>query len=86
MMLPNESSANGVRGYLLRMESGELVFRIYTSADRKQFKDYQINHSDLEVEIKDNYSSLFEGDGVKPNIIDYPSRLKEAKKAEEVTL
>jgi hypothetical protein len=53
------------------------VFRVYTDADRKQYKDYKINHSDLEVEIVDNYSSLYEGDGDgKPNTIDYPSRVK----------
>jgi hypothetical protein len=75
----NERSAHGVRGYLLRTTDGTLVFRIYTSADRRQFIDYDIRHCDLEVEIVDDYSSLYEGEDGS-NYIDYPSRLTKGAK------
>ena len=78
-MKENERSANKVRGYLLATLDGEFVFRIYTS-DRKAFKDYQIRHQDLEIEIVDNYSSIYDGESEDYNgYIDYPSRLTEGK-------
>lgn len=79
-MKANERSANKVRGYLLETLDG-FVFRIYTSVDRKEWKDYAIRHSDLEVEIVDNYSSFYEeecksGDYTQyDGYIGYPSRL-----------
>lgn len=79
-MKANERSANKVRGYLLATLDGELVFRVYTSADRKEFKDYKIRHQDLEVEIVDNYSSFFdEKTDDYDGFLDYPSRLLEKK-------
>lgn len=75
-MKENERSANKVRGYLLVTLDGEIVFRVYTSADRKEFKDYQIRHQDLEVEIIDDYSSFYdEPSDDYDGYIDYPSRL-----------
>jgi len=75
----NETSAHGVRGYLLRTTEGDLIFRVYTDATRQKYKDYKINHCDLEVEIVDRYSSLYEGDSDKPNSLDYSSRVKKGE-------
>jgi hypothetical protein len=55
-----ETPAHKVKGFLLRGIDGELFFRIYDKDDRRKYKDYEIRHYDLEVEIVDNYSSIFE--------------------------
>jgi translation elongation factor P/translation initiation factor 5A len=44
-------SANGVRGHLLNLADGTMVFRVY-DADHN-FVDYDIRHSDLTVVIDD---------------------------------
>ena len=44
-------SANGVRGHLLNLTDGTVVFRVY-DADRN-FVDYVLDHSDLTVIIND---------------------------------
>jgi hypothetical protein len=46
-------SANGVRGHLLNLADGTIVFRVY-DADHN-FVDYDIHHSDLTVVIDDFY-------------------------------
>ncbi len=83
-MKENERPAHKERGYLLHMPDGTFVFRVYISADRKEWKDYQIRHMDLEVEIVDNYSSFFDTAPFKDGgvteydgYIGYPSRLTE---------
>jgi hypothetical protein len=68
-----ESSANGIRGCLIREypfdgKVGRLIFRVYSS-DKKTFKDYDIAHHDLWITIKDSSASLFEG--TENNKIDY---------------
>ena len=44
-------SANGVRGHLLNLIDGTVVFRVY-DADHN-FVDYALDHSDLTVTIDD---------------------------------
>jgi hypothetical protein len=44
-------SANGVRGHLLNLIDGTVVFRVYDS--EHNFVDYEIHHSDLTVVIDD---------------------------------
>ena len=44
-------SANGVRGHLLNLIDGTMVFRVY-DADHN-FVDYVLDHSDLTVTIDD---------------------------------
>ena len=44
-------SANGVRGYLLHLIDGTVVFRVYN--DKHEFVDYDLHHSDLCVTIDD---------------------------------
>lgn len=69
-----EWSARGIKGFLIRTASGELVFRVYD--ENKNYKDYEIYHYDLEVQIIDNYSSFFESsNGEELGRLDYPSRL-----------
>ncbi len=72
---PNEKSAQGVTGYLIRLLDGELYFRVY-APDRSSFKDYKINHHDLQVQITDDYSSFYDDKNEDADgYIDYPSRL-----------
>ena len=44
-------SANGVRGHLLNLIDGTVVFRVYDS--EHNFVDYDLHHSDLCVTIDD---------------------------------
>jgi len=44
-------SANGVRGHLLNLIDGTMVFRVYN--DKHEFVDYDIHHSDLCITIDD---------------------------------
>ena len=44
-------SANGVRGHLLNLPNGTVVFRVYDS--EHNFVDYDLHHSDLCVTIDD---------------------------------
>ena len=43
--------ADGVRGHLLNLIDGTVVFRVYD--DKHNFVDYDIHHSDLCVTITD---------------------------------
>ena len=45
-------SANGVRGHLLNLIDGIVVFRVYDDDDHN-FVDYVLDHSDLTVVIDD---------------------------------
>jgi hypothetical protein len=74
-MQPNERSARSQRGYILYSPEDDCYyFRIYTSEDKRQFKDYKLQHYDLEVEIVDNYSSFYDIDE-KGGYLDYPSKV-----------
>ena len=46
-----QQSANGVRGHLLNLANGTIVFRVYDA--EHNFVDYNIHHSDLTVIIDD---------------------------------
>jgi len=46
-----EKSANGVRGHLLNLIDGTVVFRVYDV--EHNFVDYDLHHSDLTVVIDD---------------------------------
>jgi hypothetical protein len=54
-------SANGVRGHLLNLIDGIMVFRVYDS--EHNFVDYDIHHSDLCVTIDDPDAYLYRQDG-----------------------
>lgn len=75
-MEQDERPARGQRGFLLRSTDGDLFFRIYDSKDKREFRDYKINHSDLAIVIVDDYSAFYE----KPcadwdGTLDYKSRV-----------
>jgi hypothetical protein len=50
-MIPTSQSANGVSGHLLRLGTGDVVFRVYDQDHN--FVDYDLAHHDLEVTIHD---------------------------------
>jgi len=56
----NVRPARGTRGFLLRSVDGTYFFRIY-GADRS-FRDYALQHSDLEIEIVDDEATFYEDD------------------------
>ena len=51
-MTNQSKSADGVRGHLLNLIDGTIVFRVYN--DKHEFVDYDIHHSDLCVTINDS--------------------------------
>ena len=53
-------SANGVRGHLLSLADGTMVFRVYDNDHN--FVDYNIHHSDLTVIIEDADAFFYRGD------------------------
>ncbi len=51
--------AKGSRGFLIR--SGETyLFRVYHDLDPQGFTDYDIRHSDLEIEILDEDAAFYD--------------------------
>jgi hypothetical protein len=70
-------TADGHEGYLLRLHRG-WCFRVYTSDDKAEFIDYQIDHMDLQVQINDSSAAFYsDADGNKwldysPAILGYP--------------
>lgn len=73
-----EKPIKRTRGILIRTLNGEFVFRIY-SEDKETFKDYQIRHDDLEIEIIDDGDASFYEYEVEERedydgFIDYPSQ------------
>jgi hypothetical protein len=50
-MSKQTKSADGVRGHLLNLIDGTIVFRVYD--DKHNFVDYDIHHSDLCITIDD---------------------------------
>ena len=60
-------SANGVRGHLLNLIDGTMVFRVYD--DRHDFVDYDIHHSDLCVTIDDPDAYFYRRD--EQDILDH---------------
>lgn len=77
-----ETPAHKVRGFLIRdCNNGELLFRVYDKDNRRKFKDYEIRHHDLEIEIIDNYSSIFDGGTAEglDGYVDYKSRTERHK-------
>lgn len=53
-------SANGVRGHLLNLVDGTIVFRVYDA--EHNFVDYDIHHSDLCVTIDDTDACFYQRD------------------------
>jgi hypothetical protein len=53
-------SADGVRGHLLNLIDGNIVFRVYD--DKHNFVDYDIHHSDLCVTITDPDAHFYRRD------------------------
>jgi len=53
-------SADGVQGHLLHTGNGRYVFRVY--ADRFEFTDYDLLHSDLCVTITDRDATFYSDD------------------------
>jgi hypothetical protein len=50
-MIPTAQSANGISGHLLRLSTGDVVFRVYDQDHN--FVDYDLAHHDLSVTIHD---------------------------------
>lgn len=53
-------SAQGSRGFLIWC-GDTYMFRVYHDLDRQGFTDYDIRHSDLEIEIVDPDSAFYDG-------------------------
>ncbi len=51
-------SANGVRGHLLNLMDGTVVFRVYDA--EHNFVDYDLHHSDLTVIIDDEDAFFYQ--------------------------
>ena len=62
------TSATGVTGFVLHTIDG-YVFRVYEK-DTKAFRDYDLNHWDLEVKIVDEDAVFYELDN-GTNLLDY---------------
>ena len=60
-------SANGVRGHLLNLIDGTVVFRVYD--DEHNFVDYDLHHSDLCVTIDDADAYFYRRD--EQDILDH---------------
>ena len=61
-------SANGVRGHLLNLIDGTVVFRVYDS--EHNFVDYDLHHSDLCVTIDDADAYFYRSDD-EQDILDH---------------
>lgn len=67
--------ADGVRGWLLYNPfRREYFFRVYESADKRQFTDYRLAAADVEVVLVGEYVSLHK-DPEKGNRLDYSRRV-----------
>lgn len=53
-------SANGVRGHLLNLIDGTVVFRVYDA--EHNFVDYDLHHSDLCVTIDDTDAYFYDNE------------------------
>jgi hypothetical protein len=60
-------SANGVRGHLLNLIDGTVVFRVYDA--EHNFVDYDIHHNDLCVTITDPDAYFYRRD--EQDILDH---------------
>ena len=54
-------SANGVRGHILNLIDGTVMFRVYDA--EHNFVDYDLHHSDLCVTIDDPDAYFYHQDG-----------------------
>jgi hypothetical protein len=71
------TKAKNVSGVLCRSINGRYFFRVYSS-DKKEFKDYDLLHSDLSITITDNEATLYESE--EKNYIDHsPETLGKVK-------
>lgn len=70
------SLARGTRGFLLRSidDTGGLryFFRVY-GADHS-FRDYELIHSDLEIEIVDEEATFYEAEDGRDALLDHSPR------------
>ena len=70
------SPARGTRGFLLRsIDDGgcsRYFFRVY-GADHS-FRDYEIVHSDLEIEIVDDEATFYDAEGGRDALLDHSLR------------
>ncbi len=74
--MKTEKPTTGMRGFLIYDHAAQKhVFRVYESADKRKFTDYELRIMDLEVEIQGNYSSFYKDDETDEAYIDYPSRV-----------
>lgn len=70
-----EKPAHGVRGFLMFDIDGMPYFRVYTSPGGGAFIDYDIAHSDLEVEIIAEDASFYETENGQGPYLDYCSQV-----------
>jgi hypothetical protein len=73
-------SAAGVKGVLIRMFGGELVFRVYH--DRGRFTDYDIRRDDLGVTIDADERAAFYKLG-RRNVLDHSPQVLGLRKVED---
>lgn len=67
-------NANRQKGIILRsLDDGPSLFRIYDS--RGNFKDYEIIHQDLAVQILDNSAEFLESADGKKFYLDYSRKV-----------
>lgn len=82
-----ETPANGKTGFLLYSPfSGKHFFRIYDPLDKSKFVDYNLCAEDIEIQILDNFTALYEpGDDGSLGKLDYNSKTLGRKPANEMT-
>ncbi len=69
-----EKPAIGITGFFCyNIFEKKYFFRVYDSQDKTKFEDYSVNSEEFEVQITDNYISLY--DGITKNKIDWSSKV-----------
>jgi len=59
------TSTDGVKGILINVmtedrKQDHFVFRVYDEKNKRKFKDYEIHHCDLKIELQDSGGCLCE--------------------------
>ncbi len=68
-----ESPAKGVKGFIIRDDTGDVVFRQYNE-DKSAFVDYDLAAESVEIIIDDPGASLFKyAEGI--NMLDFSSKV-----------
>lgn len=70
-----EKPAKGTKGFIMFDVDGVPFFRVYTAPGSGAYIDYDILHSDLEVEILDEFAVFRETENGHGPSLDYSDRV-----------